>query len=350
MNMINPIMASTPVQQSKCRKSNGENVIDNHEKIVKSSPSQYLTLEDVFNEYPLEKNSIIVSIFAIIQSYDPEKGVLIVMDETRKDFAIKFIRPIIHTRPQCVSVNQSPRLPTRTGDIIRINKLFLHEDFTRTCNVFEDIVIFESFKDEIFNPFFVDQNGREFTDEDRNKVTVLTHLNVAFLLEANVRSTRTKYQYLVDTAFQVLCKFKYDNRIILACWNGCPFEDYPCMQLIKVRQIIDTLNGSESKPNVYSEEFIRKIYDQHGIVFISVYGIHRVVATALKPLDFIVVYNLLIKSDNFYYAKHSFIVFDGLNYGRCIRLVDENSELGKFNLAKKKNLNFNLYLFFGLFI
>ncbi|OTF82724.1 hypothetical protein BLA29_001700, partial [Euroglyphus maynei] len=333
MEMINPIMASTPVQQSKVHKSNNEN----DDKNTESSPQQYLTLEDVFNQYPLKKDLIKVSIFAIIQSYDKEKGILTVMDKTRKNFAIKFIRPIIHTRPNCVSVNQSPRFPTRTGDIIRIDNLFLYEDFTRRCNNIENIVIFESFKDEMFNPFFVG-NEPEFTDEDRDKITELTNWNIALLLEAKVRQITTKYRHSVDTAFQVLCTLKYDNRIVLACWNGCPFEEYPCIQLIKLQQIIDTLNGVKSKPNVYNEEFIRKIFIEHKIVFISVYGIHRVVATVLKPLDFIVVYNLFIKSDDYYYAKHSFIVHDGINFGRCIRLAEENSELAialKTQIEKK---------------
>nr|XP_027201039.1 uncharacterized protein LOC113795059 [Dermatophagoides pteronyssinus] len=195
------------------------------------------------------------------------------MDHTRKCFAIKFIRPIIHTRPKCV--NQSPRLPLRTGDIVRITSLFLYEDFSR-----------------------------QFTDEDHDKVIELTNWNVSILLEAKIRSIKANHQYYVDCAFQVLCTLKYDNRIILACWN----------------------------------EFIQKIYNENKIIFISVYGIHRVVATVLKPLDFIVVYNLLIKSDNFSYAKHSYILYDGINFGRCIRLAEENSELAialKAQIEKK---------------
>ncbi|XP_075676453.1 uncharacterized protein LOC113795059 [Dermatophagoides pteronyssinus] len=339
------IRTSTPVQRIKFQrqKSNNENIVDNNnvngngndDENSKPSSPIYLTIEEVFNRYPLKKELIRVSIFAIIQSYDNEKGILTVMDHTRKCFAIKFIRPIIHTRPKCV--NQSPRLPLRTGDIVRITSLFLYEDFTRRCNNVENIVVFESFKNEIFNPFFVG-NQQEFTDEDHDKVIELTNWNVSILLEAKIRSIKANHQYYVDCAFQVLCTLKYDNRIILACWNGCPFQDYQCMPLIKLQQIIDTLNEIKTKPNVYGEEFIKKIYNENKIIFISVYGIHRVVATVLKPLDFIVVYNLLIKSDNFSYAKHSYILYDGINFGRCIRLAEENSELAialKAQIEKK---------------
>lgn len=139
---------------------------------------------------------------------------------------------------------------------------------------------------------------------------------------------RGLHTYSVESAvFQVLCTLKHENRIIIACWNGNPFDEYPCMQLIKVQQIIDTLN-SVNKQHVYNENFIRKLYNEYKIVFISVYGLHRVVAITLRPLDTIVVYNLLIKYDKFNYGMHSYIMHDGLLYGRCIRAPDYESEIG----------------------
>lgn len=151
--------------------------------------------------------------------------------------------------------------------------------------------------------------------------------NVKNILNQTVIQSGPQTYNLQSAVFQVLCTLNHENRIILACWNGNPFDEYPCMQLIKVQQIIDTLNAV-TKQHVYNENYIRKLYDEYKITFISVYGLHRVVALTLKPLDIIIVYNLLIKYDRFNYGMHSYIMYDGLYYGRCIRTPDFNSEIG----------------------
>lgn len=166
-------------------------------------------------------------------------------------------------------------------------------------------------------------------DSDREKVQAISEWNTSYLLARNVRQTKCKLYYLCDTAFQVLCSFVFEKRIILVCWNGNPFEQFPCYHSIGVQQILEVLSQCRSQ-HIYTEDFIKKIYDTNKLVFISVYGIHRTVALALKPLDTIIVYNLLIKSDKFYYGMYSYLVFDGLSYGRTIRVANYNSEIGKF--------------------
>lgn len=165
-------------------------------------------------------------------------------------------------------------------------------------------------------------------DSDKEKVKSLSEWNASYLLSREIYDSHYKDYILCDTVFQVLCSVIFEKRVVLVCWNGNPFTNYPCYQSITVEQILDTLSRCRSR-HIYTEDFIRHIHNENQLIFISIFGIHRTVAITLKPLDTIIAYNLLIKSDKFYYGRFSYIMYDGILFGRTLRVAAYNSEIGK---------------------
>ncbi|KAI7689975.1 hypothetical protein SSS_02866 [Sarcoptes scabiei] len=332
--MLSPyrIISSTPVVDKKFPTNASISLNGTRDENDDDHHSHYLSFEDVFNLFPLNCNFKTVSIYGIIESFDSSNGTLLLMDQTRKHFAV--YANIVPPK----SEKSRTRLPTRPGDIIRIIDLRLHSNFTKTCSDVANCVIFESFQDLKFNPLSVNQT-QKFEAIDHQIVETLTDFNLKYIMNAVLRPLRNDC-LVVDVAFQILCTFKYDYRYILACYNGRPFNSFPCIPLIKFAQIIDSIDAIDES-NCYTEEFLHKIYHNHEITFISVYGSHRCVAMSLQPLDTIIVYNLLIKHDKFNYGKFSYFLYDGQSFGKYIRVAKRNSEIAQRIRAQIENESLN---------
>lgn len=84
-----------------------------------------MTIEDLINQYPLAKEKFI-SIYGIIKSFDFNTCTMILMDDTRKKLVLK-------------TYNTSS-MPTRPGDIIRIDQLLLYKNFTQKFDITKSVV------------------------------------------------------------------------------------------------------------------------------------------------------------------------------------------------------------------
>lgn len=94
-----------------------------------------MTIEDIMNLYPI-KESKSVNMYAVIRAFDSTKGILTIMDQTKKSFEL-----FINHMSDPNNAIESRRLPIRPGDIIRLHRLCLFNDFTRRCPHIKNIVV-----------------------------------------------------------------------------------------------------------------------------------------------------------------------------------------------------------------
>lgn len=135
--MLSPyrIISSTPVVDKKFPTNASISLNGTRDENDDDHHSHYLSFEDVFNLFPLNCNFKTVSIYGIIESFDSSNGTLLLMDQTRKHFAV--YANIVPPK----SEKSRTRLPTRPGDIIRIIDLRLHSNFTKTCSDVANCVV-----------------------------------------------------------------------------------------------------------------------------------------------------------------------------------------------------------------
>lgn len=96
-----------------------------------------MTIEDLFNQYPLEKAKLI-SIYGIIKSFDFNTRKMTLMDDTRKKLV--------------VNTFNTTSMPIRSGDIIRIDQLLLYTDFVQKFDLAKSVVCkFKIFKSILTN-------------------------------------------------------------------------------------------------------------------------------------------------------------------------------------------------------
>lgn len=303
---------------------------------------EYSTLADILKMFPVPLGGAPkrVNTYGVVVSYNKQKNEVVLMDETQATFST-FINPLYdpHSgkaiRPKRKDPSRKPvRLPFRTGDILRIHRLLLNRDFTTRSHKVADLVVFKSFRETDFLPTHLSSNP-SFSKYDLERVRKLRDLSVAQLLRADVKLIHSAFNgqnmLVTNTAFQVLAVQPEDKRHIVVCWNGLPFTKYPCHASVPLDIIIEKLRLSKRPTENYTFDFVERLYKREKLIFITVYGdVHRLTANKLQPMDFIAIYNLVIKPDKYFYQKYSFLMFESEVYGRAIRLCSPKSKIGKF--------------------
>ncbi|KAH9410452.1 hypothetical protein TYRP_023649 [Tyrophagus putrescentiae] len=301
---------------------------------------EYCKLKDIIAMFPVKPGELKqVNTYGIIKAYDKQKNEIVLMDETYASHPViintlydpNHIRKASNRLRKKDPARKSYRLPCKTGDIIRIHRIHLRRDYT--CQSFKaaDLVVFRNFKEKDVIPMHLSSNP-SFSESDIERVKQLQKLGTEQLMRAEVKlfhSAFTQENFLIsNTAFQVLAVQKLDNRHVIVCWNGKPFFEYPCHKSVPLDIISEKLKLSKSTTEIYTEDYVRRLYEAEKLVYITVFGeVHRLTANKLKSLDTIAIYNLVVKPDKFYFGKYSFLVFESEKFGRAIRLCSSKSKI-----------------------
>lgn len=174
-----------------------------------------------------------------------------------------------------------------------------------------------------------------FEDFDKKRFKELFSWDIGRLLAPE--GTNKDPTIVTDGVFMVLAVTPVNNRHIIVCLNGRPFPGYPSSKVIEKHNLLAIWNGSIDALNVLAdsspgmaewlEEKFEILYDLGALIFLTAFGSHNQVAATLRPLDIIVAHNIVIKVDA-YFSGFSYLVYDGKQFGRDLRKVD--------NLAEKK--------------
>lgn len=163
---------------------------------------------------------------------------------------------------------------------------------------------------------------------------------------------------ITDGAFMVLAVKQVINRRIIVCLNGRPLPGYSSSKVIPKVNFLETWNRNIDVLDILSvfsprladllEEKMEVLYDIGALIFLTTFGSQNENADTLRPLDIIVAHNIVIKVDNFY-PGFSFLLYDGKQFGRDLRKVDNIAE-NKSKIGKYKMVIFQPFLLSTFFI
>ncbi|UXI17679.1 sushi nidogen and EGF-like domain-containing protein 1 [Sarcoptes scabiei] len=311
----NQIDRKSDANQSKIQTS-----IEIHQatKVLSKQEYDYIKLAEISLMYPL-KSTKLVSIYGVIHSYRDQ--IMTIMDETLSEF--KFF-------PRFHSTNEdydSSNLPFRIGDIIRIHRLALNPDYTRRSTNIKNIVVFESFSNQIFKPLSL-ASSFTIAQYDRDRVAALTRFSINKLINEPIIKETSENTSILHAAFLVLDAIDLDNRTIICCLTpnhfiNKTFQSHPIVSFEKISAKFET-NRSKFP---FSLEILEKLYRNSKLIYIIIFGSHRFIAKHLNTSDVIIVYNLYKKPDRFYPGKYSYLLLDGDAFGQCLRVAESQSEI-----------------------
>lgn len=116
---------------------------------------------------------------------------------------------------------------------------------------------------------------------------------------------------------------------ILVAWNGDCKNQYPIKYMhIHPKRVVESLEDIY----IYNRNFLKYLFHSKCIIYLYVYGFHSEVCKQLRPMDVVVIYNVLLKKDKLFTNHYMQYVSEGFLYDRAIRLVEKDSILGKFSL------------------
>lgn len=275
---------------------------------------EYKTLIEVHNLMPVSGKTY-VHIYGILQYRDFVKSSINLRDEKVYTFAI-----------QLRSGNRNRYYPSfKTGDIIRIHRLLLAPNsMDMICTDAKDIVVFEAFQDlECFTPIKTSINPT-FEDYDKRRKAELEEWFAEDLLSNPLKDKKTIGGY-IDVAVQLIHVNSYQNRSILEVWDTTK----PSIKTLKPSYATNAMPS-----DCAHEELLRIIHEKEMSTYLTVFDEHSNDVMNLKPLDFIVIFNLNVKIDQRMNGFHILTLHSGYKFGRCIRVVKHNSFLGKKMLSK----------------
>jgi len=181
--------------------------------------------------------------------------------------------------------------------------------------------VFEAFQDiESFTPIKTSLNP-SFEDYDKQRKKELDEWFAEELLSKPLSEMNATEGYH-DIVLQVIEVNTYQNRSILQVWDTTKpsFETSRPYMSNTVKPVDNS-----------TEELLRIINENQMSVFVTVFDEHSIDAMNLKPLDFIVIFNLSIKTDRRNSSFHTLTLNSGYKFGKCIRNVKPNSYLGIFS-------------------
>ena len=112
------------------------------------------------------------------------------------------------------------------------------------------------------------------------------------------------------------------DRTYLEVWD----TTRPALKTLKNQVSTHDMNLNPS-----DEELIRIINENQLSIVVTVYEQHSNDAQSLKPFDFIVLFNVNIRTDRYHKDCYTYTLNSGYNFGKCIRFVKSNSCLGIYS-------------------
>lgn len=253
------------------------------------------------------------------------------------------------------------------GDIIRIRRLTLRQsNFERKCHWVRNIVVclfrilfprsnqplfpnqtFNPLRKKLFTPTSLEPN-EVFESIDHTRVSDLTKWISLSLLRPTVKRFPNGNYFTVDAAFQVLYRFELNPEkgktpacTVFICINGYPLVDFPTQDKYGLTwygfmKHFHNLKANTSHPTRhlvnYQWEDVQRMYHKNEFITISAFG--EKAALAVKPLDIIVIHNLLIKPDRSAKSNYSYLAYDPINCNmpvrKSLRVAHPESLLGMF--------------------